>query len=123
MGAGWRQTTGLLGTSSAPARCVTADTNLQEPRPPFLKKEAVMTTQHTPDSKTSICFLLPLANCLISLTPGFFLCRYNDPHDIELWGKYDNSWASLVAQLVKNQPAMQETQLLFLDWEDPLKKG
>ena len=30
--------------------------------------------------------------------------------------------ASLVAQLVKNLPAMQETQIQFLCWEDPLKK-
>ena len=29
---------------------------------------------------------------------------------------------SLVAQLVKNRPAMQETQVQFLDWEDPLEK-
>ena len=29
----------------------------------------------------------------------------------------------LVAQLVKNLPAMQETLVRFLDWEDPLKKG
>ena len=29
--------------------------------------------------------------------------------------------ASLVAQLVKNLPAMQETQVQFLGWEDPLK--
>ena len=34
-----------------------------------------------------------------------------------------NSWASLVAQLVKNPPAMQETWVRSLDWEDPLKKG
>ena len=33
------------------------------------------------------------------------------------------SWASLVAQLVKNPPAMQETWVRSLDWEDPLKKG
>ena len=33
------------------------------------------------------------------------------------------SWASLVAQLVKNPPAMQETQLQSLGWEDPLEKG
>ena len=32
-------------------------------------------------------------------------------------------WASLVAQLVKNPPAMQETLVLFLSREDPLKKG
>ena len=30
--------------------------------------------------------------------------------------------ASLVAQLVKNLPAMQETQVRFLSWEDPLEK-
>ena len=33
------------------------------------------------------------------------------------------SWASLVAQLVKNSPAMQETWVQSLGWEDPLKKG
>ena len=30
-------------------------------------------------------------------------------------------WASLVAQLVKNLPAMQETPIRFLGWEDPLE--
>ena len=29
---------------------------------------------------------------------------------------------NLVAQLVKNLPAVQETQVSFLGWEDPLKK-
>ena len=33
------------------------------------------------------------------------------------------SWASLVAQLVKNLPAMWETWILSLVWEDPLEKG
>ena len=32
-------------------------------------------------------------------------------------------WASLIAQLVKNLPAMQETPIQFLGWEDPLEKG
>ena len=31
--------------------------------------------------------------------------------------------ASLIASLVKNPPAMQETLLRFLGQEDPLKKG
>ena len=35
----------------------------------------------------------------------------------------DNSWASLVAQLVRNPPAMQETSDQSLGWEDPLEKG
>ena len=29
----------------------------------------------------------------------------------------------MVAQLVKNLPAMKETQVRFLDWEDPLEEG
>ena len=37
------------------------------------------------------------------------------------------SWASLVVQLVKNHivvlPAMQETWVGSLGWEDPLEKG
>ena len=33
------------------------------------------------------------------------------------------SWASLLAQTVKNPPAMQETWLRSLGWEDPLEKG
>ena len=32
-------------------------------------------------------------------------------------------WASLIVQLVKNLPAMQETLVGFLGWEDPLEKG
>ena len=32
-------------------------------------------------------------------------------------------WASLMAQLVKNLPAMQETWVQSLGWEDPLEKG
>ena len=32
-------------------------------------------------------------------------------------------WASLVAHWVKNLPAMQETQVRPLDWENPQEKG
>ena len=32
-------------------------------------------------------------------------------------------WASIVAQLVKNPPAIWETWVLSLDWEDPVEKG
>ena len=42
-------------------------------------------------------------------------------------GQYVSSFrscreASLVAQPVKNPPAMQETQVRFLGWEDPLQE-
>ena len=33
------------------------------------------------------------------------------------------SWVSFVAQLVKNLPAMWDTWVQFLGWEDPLEKG
>ena len=33
------------------------------------------------------------------------------------------SWVSHVAQLVKNPPAMQETGVQSLSWEDALEKG
>ena len=44
------------------------------------------------------------------------------------WGKRTlgqadcTCWASVVAQTVKNLPAMRETQVQFLGQEDPLKK-
>ena len=33
------------------------------------------------------------------------------------------SWASLVVQMVKNPPVMQETWARSLGWEDPLEEG
>ena len=43
-----------------------------------------------------------------------------------IWGQIlflDCLWASLVAQMVKNLPAMQESQVSSLGWEDPPEKG
>ena len=59
-------------------------------------------------------------------------CSAGDPGSIPGSGRspgegmgypLQNSWASLVAQLVKNLPAMQETWVQSLGWEDPLEKG
>ena len=36
---------------------------------------------------------------------------------------FQYSWASLVAQLIKNLPAKRETWVQSLGWEDPLEKG
>ena len=33
------------------------------------------------------------------------------------------SWASLVAQMIKKPPALRETWVQSLDWEDPLEEG
>ena len=54
-------------------------------------------------------------------------CNAGDPGSIPGWGRsagegrgypLQYSWASLVAQLVKNLPAMQETWFRPLGWED-----
>ena len=37
--------------------------------------------------------------------------------------KIDYVWASLVAQLIKNLPAMKKTLVWFLGWKDVLEKG
>ena len=59
-------------------------------------------------------------------------CNAGDPSSIPNSGRSGGegigyplqySWAFLVAQLIKNLPAMQETLLRFLGWEGPLEKG
>ena len=46
-----------------------------------------------------------------------------DLMDMDLSKLWEYSWASLVAQLVKNLPAMQETWVRSLGWEVPLENG
>ena len=41
----------------------------------------------------------------------------------KVWESLEILRAFLVAQLVKNPPAMRETWVRFLGWEDPLEKG
>ena len=43
--------------------------------------------------------------------------------DSDLLFPFPHSWASLVPQLVKNPPALRETWVQSLSWEDPLEKG
>ena len=59
-------------------------------------------------------------------------CKAGDPGSISGSGRsagegigypLQYSWASLMAKLVKNLPAMQETWVCSLGWEDPLEKG
>ena len=59
-------------------------------------------------------------------------CNSRDPGSIPGLGRSPGegigyplqySWASLVAQLVKNPPTMQESWVRFLGWEDPVEKG
>ena len=59
-------------------------------------------------------------------------CNTGDPSSIPGLGRaprqgigypLQHSWASLVSQMVKNLPAMRETCVRSLGWEDPLEKG
>ena len=61
-----------------------------------------------------------------------FACSAGDPSSIPGSGRsagdgisypLQYSWASLVAQLVKNLPAMWQTWVPSLVWEDPLEEG
>ena len=59
-------------------------------------------------------------------------CNAGDPGSIPWLGRsagegkgysLQYSWASHVDQLVKNLPAMQETPVPSVGWEDPLEEG
>jgi len=59
-------------------------------------------------------------------------CNSRDPGSIPGLGRSTGEgigyplqyfWASFVAQLIKNPPAMQETWVRSPGWEDPLEKG
>ena len=53
-------------------------------------------------------------------------CNAGDPGSLGWEGigyPFQYSWASLVAQMVKNLPAMWETWVRSLDWQDPLEEG
>ena len=61
-----------------------------------------------------------------------FTCNAGDPSLIPGLGRFGEegvgyplqySWASLVAQPVKNLPTMWETWVRSLGWEDPPEKG
>ena len=57
-------------------------------------------------------------------------CNAGEPHSIPGSERSEGvgcplqySWTSLVAQLIKNPPAIRETWIRSLGWEDPLEKG
>ena len=59
-------------------------------------------------------------------------CSAGDPSSVPELGRFSGegtgyplqySWAFLMAQLVKNPPAIQQTWVWSLGWEDPLEKG
>ena len=61
---------------------------------------------------------LSTGNNIQILLPSCSLKSYKNLPWITVYSR-----ASLVAQMVKNLPAVQDSQAQFLGWEDPLKKG
>ena len=53
-------------------------------------------------------------NKVLSHVPIIYLVKY--------YNIYNIYWASLVTQMVKNLPAMQETQVQSPGWEDPQRR-
>ena len=97
---------------------------------------------YPPGLRSAITFLWSLSLCLYSKqSPIAFGSPQNVTHPVEknhfLFSSYYNKgkdsvcfrtgawqiWSSLVTQTVKNSPAMQETRVRSLVWEDPLEKG
>ena len=85
---------------------------------------------HTHTHKTRV--LLFCRASLIAQLVKKSTCNVEDPGSITGSGRSTGegigyppqySWASLVAQLVKNPPAMWEPWIQSLGWEDPLEKG
>ena len=94
------------------------------------------TTRYVNSSGTCVLIL----TCSLLFVKGFpdssvgkeSACNAGDPGSIPGSGRSPGegidyplqySWASLVAQLVKNTLAMRETWVWSLGWEDPLEKG
>ena len=82
-------------------------------------------------SKMIILYLLQVS-ITISLVGKESACHVRDLGSIPRAGRsagegigypLQYSWASLMAQLVKNLPTMQETWVRSLGWEDPLEGG
>ena len=89
-------------------------------------------------SKITACLYLTFRYHLLlsRLYKGFpgkeSACNGGDPGSIPWSGRSPGevigyplqySWASVVAQIVKNLPAMWETWVQSLGWEDPMEEG
>ena len=74
-----------------------------------------------------LIWAFPVAFPVAFHPPAMWKLQFNSRVGNILWGR-DRlilwySWVFLVTQTVKNLPAMQETWVWFLDWEDPLEEG
>ena len=80
-----------------------------------------------PDGKRSRvgCSTSRAPSCPCNVRATGLCCRGKQFGDfLESYTLFLHDWrASLMAQLVKNPPAVQETQVRSPGWEDPLGKG
>ena len=105
----------------------------------FQKVEAAEQWEHQSQSKRLECSLLTIdscpreswssvnkrqqtRSCLQCRRPRFDFCIGWFPGE-GIGYSLQYSWGSLVTQVVKNPPAMQETWVRALGWEDPLEKS
>ena len=81
----------------------------------------MLSQKNTPDP---YCQLLELTSKIKKIQTHPFSV-WSPSHQQEIWKEFPSSgsWASLVAQEVKNLPAIQETWVRSLSWEDPLEEG
>ena len=88
----------------------------------------------TPGSESSLgeeigyplqCFLASQASQMIKNHLQWRRSRFDPRVGRSPWRSkpLQYSWASLVTQLIKNLPAVWETWVLSVGWEDPLEKG
>ena len=76
----------------------------------------ILTVLCKKEGQFDFCLLILLWDPLDSFTADLLLRS-------SITQAYTMLEASLVAQMVKNPPAIQETQVWCLGWEDPLEKG
>ena len=98
----------------------------------FSLEASPLDTQTAVFSGSSLCVRLMRMGFPQSSVGKESACNAGDPSSIPGSGRSPGegigyplqySWASLVAQLVKNLPAVQDTWVRSLGWEDPLEKG
>ena len=107
-----------------------------EPRSPTLQANSLPSEPPGKPKNTGVGSLSLLSGTFSTqeLNQGLLHCRkilyqlsyQGNPNYIYIlprWWIYMYVWASLVAQLIKSLPAMQETWVWSLSWEDPLEKG
>ena len=75
------------------------------------------------ESLWSVLIFLVLEDYVYHFKIKWCLTKRNTNVTVIIKVKFKVSWASLMAQLVKNSPTMLETWVQILGWEDPLEKG